>query len=101
MQLTYRGIPYNTATTQVAEEAPRQTAGKYRGLDWRFCNVQHEMVQQPTVEMKYRGVAYRTDEARKAQPVSEQSRRLMMNRTRKQERRHLAMLNRSFAELGA
>lgn len=100
MQLTYRGIPYNTTPPRIEPQAKPEVVGKYRGLDWRFCHVQHEMVQQPTVELKYRGVAYRTGEAHKVQAVSEQSRRLMMNRTRKSERRHQAMLGRATAEIG-
>ncbi|WP_159783014.1 DUF4278 domain-containing protein [Sodalinema gerasimenkoae] len=101
MQLTYRGITYKTSPVQVEAQAPTQVSGKYRGLDWRFCNVQPKLTQQPTVELKYRGVSYRTNEAGRAESVSEQSRRLMMNNTRRSERRHLSMLNRSFAELGA
>jgi hypothetical protein len=101
MELTYRGIAYNTSPVQVEEKAPTEVVGKYRGLDWRFCNVQPTLTQQPTVELKYRGVSYRTDETGQAQSVSERSRRLMMNNTRRSERRHLSMLNRSFAELGA
>ena len=66
MKLCYRGIPYEVNLPAFEESAPsvaepkvEKFAGKYRGLNWQFWKTQKAPVQQPTVEVKYRGVTYR------------------------------------------
>ncbi len=60
MQLTYRGIKYESNPPAV--ETSVGEAGKYRGLDWRFRNLKKAPVQQASLDLKYRGVAYRTND---------------------------------------
>ncbi|MBD2103509.1 DUF4278 domain-containing protein [Leptolyngbya sp. FACHB-261] len=59
MKLTYRGVSHDY-TPPAVEPMGEGTQGKYRGLDWRFRNLRHPFVQQATLDLKYRGVAYRT-----------------------------------------
>ncbi|MGC9505595.1 DUF4278 domain-containing protein [Baaleninema sp.] len=98
MQLTYRGIPYNYAAPQV-ETPPVKKVGKYRGLDWRFHTDTKTVVQQPTVELKYRGVAYRADRENEQRPVNERSRYMMMHRTEHKDTVRQSMLRRSLEGL--
>ncbi|MBD2094048.1 DUF4278 domain-containing protein [Trichocoleus sp. FACHB-591] len=60
MQLTYRGSKYESNTPTV--ETTAGETGKYRGLDWRFRNFKKAPVQQASLDLKYRGVAYRTSD---------------------------------------
>ena len=59
MQLSYRGSKYES-NSPVVETNVGET-GKYRGLDWRFRNFKKAPVQQASLDLKYRGVAYRTN----------------------------------------
>jgi hypothetical protein len=59
MKLTYRGIPYDYSAPQV-NYGDAYASGKYRGLDIRFRNPEKNPVQQPTLDLVYRGVAYQT-----------------------------------------
>jgi len=61
MQLNYRGSKYESGAPTV--EVSVGETGKYRGLDWRFRNLKKAPVQQASVDLKYRGVAYRTSDA--------------------------------------
>ncbi|MBO9999645.1 MAG: DUF4278 domain-containing protein [Cyanobacteria bacterium SID2] len=94
MQLTYRGISYNYNPPKV-ESAPVKLVGKYRGLDWRFHTEKHTVVQQPTVELKYRGVAYRQGQELNNRPVAERSRYLMAHRAQHSNLVQQSMLRRS------
>lgn len=102
MKLTYRGVSYDYTPADV-ETAEGELGGKYRGLDWRFCNVQKVRVQQPTVELlKYRGVAYTTDspETPVQSAPEEKARSLMLDRQRVSQNRQRSLLSRAAAEIG-
>ena len=99
MKLSYRGTTYNYTPADV-DVTEGELAGKYRGLDWKFCNQKKAPVQQTTVELKYRGVALTTGEPQSANTSTpEQARRLMMDRQIKGEKRQRSMLSRLTAEL--
>lgn len=109
MKLSYRGVSYEYNPPKV-ETTPGATSGKYRGLDWRFRNLKKPPVLQPTVNLTYRGVSYRTGttpattnvEPAKVPALSMQdkARSLMLDRQRTLRNRQQAMLNRSAAEVG-
>jgi len=62
MKLTYRGVQYDY-NPPVVEVSDAPEAGKYRGVDIRFRTVKKSPVQQPTLDLVYRGVAYRNSKA--------------------------------------
>ncbi|MBE9181841.1 DUF4278 domain-containing protein [Oculatella sp. LEGE 06141] len=126
MKLTYRGVSYDYNPPQV-EVSNSNTVGKYRGLDVRFRNPKKNPVQQPTLDLVYRNVAYTANavpEAAVAAPVAtpaaavaiepvstvpaiatvlsihDRARSLMMNHHRSVKRRQQAMLSRLDAEVG-
>jgi hypothetical protein len=99
MKLSYRGSTYDYTPVTV-DVTEGELAGKYRGLDWKFCNQKKAPVQQATVELKYRGVALTTGDEQSANTSApEQARRLMMDRQLKGEKRQRSMLSRLTAEL--
>ncbi|MFZ9738473.1 MAG: DUF4278 domain-containing protein [Prochlorotrichaceae cyanobacterium] len=55
MQLTYRGVAYEY-TAAAVETKEGGLVGHYRGLDWKFCNPTRQYVQQPRLDLVYRGV---------------------------------------------
>ncbi len=57
MKLTYRGVSYDY-TPPVVESNTTDDVGKFRGVDIRFRTVKKAPVQQPTLDLVYRGVAY-------------------------------------------
>ena len=57
MKLNYRGVSYEYNPPVVATNEGG-VAGKFRGLDWRFRNLEKPPVLQPPVNLTYRGVAY-------------------------------------------
>ena len=59
MQLTYRGANYEYNPPEV-DMASSEEVGQYRGLEWRFRNLQKAPVLQPNLNLVYRGVAYET-----------------------------------------
>ncbi|MFZ9738474.1 MAG: DUF4278 domain-containing protein [Prochlorotrichaceae cyanobacterium] len=108
MQLTYRGVAYEY-TPPAVETKEGELAGRYRGLDWKFCNPTKQYVQQPSLDLVYRGVAYRTNAADGAaqtapnRPVShvvDRSRELMISHQRAIKTRQQAMLTRLAAQVG-
>ncbi|MBD2578960.1 DUF4278 domain-containing protein [Oscillatoria sp. FACHB-1406] len=101
MKLSYRGISYEQAAP-ATETTPAETGGKYRGCDWRFRNLKKPPVLQPTRNLVYRGVTYNRGEAAETNPtpITQQARRLFLNRQQEQRNRQQAMLNRSSAEVG-
>lgn len=101
MKLSYRGSSYDS-NSSTAETIPAETGGQYRGCDWRFRNLKKPPVLQPTRNLVYRGVAYHRGEAVEttATPISQQARRLFLNRQQERRNRQQAMLNRSSAEVG-
>lgn len=100
MKLSYRGVSYEY-TPPTVEDTEGELAGKYRGLDWKFCNITKQPVQQATLELKYRGVAMTTGttEAAAVQSAPEKARRLMMNRQVHSAQRQRSMLSRLAAEI--
>ncbi|TVQ06895.1 MAG: DUF4278 domain-containing protein [Leptolyngbya sp. DLM2.Bin27] len=59
MKLTYRGVSYDY-TPPTVETSVTDDAGKFRGVDIRFRTVKKAPVQQPTLDLVYRGVAYQS-----------------------------------------
>jgi Domain of unknown function (DUF4278) len=59
MKLSYRGdiYEYNPVAMDMVEG---EIGGKYRGQPWTVRYPRHIPVPQPIVDLKYRGVAYRT-----------------------------------------
>ena len=117
MKLTYRGVQYDYNPPAVAMNHSVQV-GKYRGVDIRFRTVKSNPVQQPTLDLVYRGVAYRTGAAgtevvpvvNAVAPVADapaaladlelKSRTLLMGHNRNVKRRQQAMLARLAADVG-
>lgn len=107
MKLTYRGVTYDYNPPTVQYGDPTQV-GKYRGVDIRFRTIQKEPVQQPTLDLLYRGAAYRTnpvESTETAKPattpsIKEQARWLMMNHHKNVKRRQQSMLSRLDAKVG-
>lgn len=110
MELTYRNVTYNYNPPQVAT-APGKVGGKYRGLDWRFRNLDKAPIIQPTANLKYRGVAFQTGqgsnnaanvalEAKPALSIQEKARALFMKHQRAIGKRQQALLSRASAEVG-
>ncbi|GAB4295903.1 MAG: DUF4278 domain-containing protein [Oscillatoriaceae cyanobacterium] len=112
MQLRYRGISYESTPPSV-EITQTEAVGKYRGLDWRFYGIKKAPVQQATLDLKYRGVAYRTNAtpvtaaAPVSQPVNipvfstaDKARSLTIAHSRMIKKRQQAMLLRLTQEVG-
>ena len=105
MKLTYRGISYEYNPPAVAVKEG-QITGKFRGLDWRFHNLEKPLVLQPPVNLTYRGVAYKNrpeadlGKASKDTSVSEKARWLMLNKEKAAQRRTASMLRRTAHEVG-
>lgn len=59
MKLTYRGVSYNYNPVEV-KSADIVATGTYRGAAYRFRQQQSTLAQQPSLDLKYRGVAYTT-----------------------------------------
>ncbi|MBD2106888.1 DUF4278 domain-containing protein [Nodosilinea sp. FACHB-13] len=124
MKLTYRGVSYDY-NPPVVESNLTDEVGKFRGVDIRFRTVKKATVQQPTLDLVYRGVGYQTGTP-KAAPVVEavpvvaastvpaiaapamatalstedKARMSMMNRHRSVKQRQQSMLARLATEAG-
>jgi hypothetical protein len=113
MKLTYRGINYEYTPPQV-EPGSQDAVGKYRGVDIRFRNLVKSPVQQPTLDLIYRGVNYTVGSEVDVAPISDpaiapaparlsledQARSMMLNHHRRVKQRQQAMLSRLDAEVG-
>lgn len=115
MKLIYRGISHDY-TPPTVEMAATEAVGHFRGLDIRFRSMKKAPVQQPTLDLVYRGVAYRTGttEAKSiSQPISipaievestlgteNKARMMMLNRHRHVKQRQQSMLTRLATEAG-
>lgn len=114
MKLTYRGVQYEY-TPPVVDMETTEEVGKFRGVDIRFRNYKKAPVQQPTLDLVYRGVAYGTGQT--AQPsvpaaaavpatspvkmgTEERARVMLMNHHRSVKRRQQSMLGRLATEVG-
>lgn len=69
MKLCYRGIEYDYNPPSVAKTTA-DVAGKYRGVDVRFRNRRKPLVLPATLNLKYRGVAYRPSAQPAVQPAA-------------------------------
>ncbi|MEO1069478.1 MAG: DUF4278 domain-containing protein [Cyanobacteria bacterium J06638_6] len=119
MKLTYRGVSYDY-NPPVVQTNGSDDVGKFRGVDIRFRSIQKAPVQQPTLDLVYRGVAYQTGTP-EAAPVLEpaaaaaptaapavaatlnteaKARMSMMNRHRSVKQRQQSMLARLAVEAG-
>lgn len=123
MKLTYRGVSYDY-NPPVVESNLTDEVGKFRGVDIRFRTVKKAAVQQPTLDLVYRGVAYQTGTpavapAVETPPVAaiaappaavpavatalsteDKARMSMMNRHRSVKQRQQSMLARLATEAG-
>ncbi len=118
MKLTYRGVSYDY-TPPTVESNITDDVGKFRGVDIRFRTVKEAPVQQPTVDLVYRGVAYQSGtpavaDAAVVEPtpvataavastpvnIDDKARMQMMNRHRSVKQRQQAMLGRLATEAG-
>ena len=61
MKLTYRGVQYDY-NPPIVEMHDTSEMGKYRGVDIRFRTTKKTPVHQSTLDLLYRGAAYRTGE---------------------------------------
>ncbi|MBE9156206.1 DUF4278 domain-containing protein [Nodosilinea sp. LEGE 06152] len=121
MKLTYRGVSYDY-TPPTVEPNVTDEVGKFRGVDIRFRTVKKAPVQQPTLDLVYRGVVYQTGTSEvapvvEAAPVEapaapatpvvaaafnteDRARMSMMNRHRSVKQRQQSMLARLATEAG-
>jgi hypothetical protein len=119
MQLIYRGVKYDYNPPAV-EMNTTDEVGKFRGVDIRFRTVKRNPVQQPTLDLVYRGVPYTAganDPAVKVAPAvapeaapvastaaaistEDRARVAMLNRHRSVKRRQQSMLSRLATEAG-
>lgn len=117
MKLTYRGVQYDY-TPPVVAMTDTAEVGKYRGVDIRFRSAKKRLVQQPTLDLIYRGVAYRTGEeiveaapaVTLSAPVADapaaladlelKARTLLMGHNRNVKRRQQSMLTRLATDVG-
>lgn len=60
MKLTYRGVSYDYNPVDV-KSSDAVAEGQYRGAAYRVRQQQATLAQQPSLDLKYRGVAYVTD----------------------------------------
>jgi hypothetical protein len=91
MQLTYRGVSYDYTPPQV-NTVDSDLVGRYRGVDIRFRNPSKPPVQQPTLDLKYRGVPYCTGDA-------DQARTWELKREQAADRRQSSLLSRLYHEV--
>ena len=57
MKLMYRGVSYDYDPL-VVETTVAEVGGKYRGQDWKLCNLKKPPLLQPKVNLTYRGTQY-------------------------------------------
>lgn len=109
MKLCYRGVCYDYNPPEVATSEQIEPIVQYNGVDVRFRNPKKAVVLQPTLDLKYRGVAYRNNDADTsvaapgaivASSMEEKSRRLSLDGVRKAVRRQQSMFNRLATEVG-
>ncbi|MGF1517334.1 MAG: DUF4278 domain-containing protein [Nodosilinea sp.] len=117
MKLTYRGVSYDY-TPPTVESNVTDDVGKFRGVDIRFRTVKKAPVQQSTLDLVYRGVAYHngTPAAAEAAPevavipaapaaatsvsIEDRARMNMMGCHRSVKQRQQSMLSRLATEAG-
>ena len=113
MKLNYRGVSYEYNPPAV--EFGKGDANQQQGLDWRFRNPKKALTLDSNLDLKYRGVAHRTNSdtgtlavapaTNEASQVSgsstqDKARFLMMHHQRVIKNRQQTILSRSAAEAG-
>ncbi len=124
MKLCYRGVSYEY-TSPTLKITLGEVVGKYRGLDVRFAkairfaesrNLATMPMEQPSFELQYRGVPYKTGSqvvaakpaaVAASEPITlpglrttEKARSLMVKQSRGIKKRQQAMLSRLAGEVG-
>jgi hypothetical protein len=115
MKLTYRGVSYDY-TPPAVESNLTDDVGKFRGVDIRFRTGKKAPVQQPTLDLVYRGVVYQNGTPAAAAPevaaipaapataisfsTEDRARMSMMGRHRSVKQRQQSMLARLATEAG-
>jgi hypothetical protein len=105
MKLRYRGVEYDYNPPAVTVQES-EIGGKYRGLDWRFHNLKHPQVIQPSLNLTYRGVKYSNQpvsaptEKPKVTSVSERARWLATKQEKAEKNRQATLLHRTSEEIG-
>ncbi len=115
MKLCYRGVSYEY-TPPTLEIRLGKVVGKYRGLDVRQRTLVTIPVKQPSFELQYRGVPYKTGSQAVVAPptavaapepitlpglrTAEKARLLMVKQSRGIKKRQQAMLSRLAGEVG-
>jgi hypothetical protein len=100
MKLTYRGVSYEYNPI-VVETTTGEVAGKYRGLDWRFRNLEKPPILVPTNNLTYRGVTYNKPGTANPETIADKARTLMMRHTKAIAKRQQSLLTRSAEEIGS
>lgn len=85
MKLSYRGVKYEN-TSPVLEVTEGEIGGTYRGQSWRSHYVRHIPEPAPVHDLRYRGVAYRTNQSAVAVPTSAAATRCTLPGYHKRER---------------
>ncbi|MEW6491222.1 MAG: DUF4278 domain-containing protein [Cyanobacteriota bacterium] len=85
MKLSYRGVKYEN-TSPVLEVTEGDIGGTYRGQSWRSHYVRHIPEPAPVHDLKYRGVAYRTNQSAVAVSASAAATRCTLPGYHKRER---------------
>lgn len=70
MKLKYRGVAYDYNPTKVTT-VESKVGGKYRGVSWRQRIPLIAQVDEPSVDLKYRGVPYRKGAVKLTDPKAE------------------------------
>ena len=97
MNLRYRGIEYEY-TPSICMFTKGEVGGKYRGLDWRFRNLEKPPVLQPRLNLTYRGIKYSNQpvfnpaERPEVKSVEERIRWLAINQEKATRKRNERML---------
>lgn len=111
MKLSYRGVEYDY-TPPAVDMQTSEDRGSYRGVDIRFRTVQKSPVQQPSLDLVYRGVAYSTGVAAAPAPVAQpapvaegssienRARAALMRHHQQVKCRQQALLSRAATEAG-
>lgn len=111
MKLTYRGVSYEHEPVTLETLPIEEVAGKYRGRDWRFRNLQKHPIMMPVTGLKYRGVSYnkpgnlpqrnsKDSQELIKNSVANKARLLMFNHTQCIKKRQQSMLTRAAMAIG-
>jgi hypothetical protein len=107
MKMNHRGITYNY-TPPTVENKIGELAGRYRGLDWRFCNPTKIYTQQASVDLMRQTAAHHPQDSSElpesslsyADSTSDMARYLVLNRQRTIKQRQQTLITRVAMEVG-